>query len=454
MKKISKLEALMTAIGIMIGVGIYFKADNILIASSNNFYLSMIVWSVICLGLTISAIAVSAVCKNVNPNGGMIGFIEEIFGKKLSFLVGWFQTIIYVPVMCAVLGNVVISYFAKILNISFTPLQTLFLTLLLIIFVWIWNAISVNLATKISVTATYIKIIPLIFICIFALFNGNVDNINNLNSQQTFDHSMFLAFLAPCVSIAFMFDGWIGVSSLAVDMKEPKKDLPVIIPLSVFLVSVIYILYYVAVNFLIDSNLIITEGDNYLYLISEMLLGNIGAKIIILFVIISGIGTLNAIFMVGNRYIEKLANEDLIFKANFFRRRTKNNTLVNASVLTIILIVIVSIILYLQQIEFKIFNIEIFGDLLLEDAVVSLSTMFTTFIYIICFKLYKERKINLFTGIIAPTIGIIINLLIFISFLISTENVFIAFGSIIIISVIISLGFLINKKKLFRRNYE
>ena len=447
MKKISKLEALMTAVGIMIGVGIYFKADNILIASGNNFLLSLFVWLVICIGLVIAAISVSTVCKNVNPNGGMVGFIEEIFGKKLSFLVGWFQTILYVPVMCAVLSNVIILYLGKIFNLSLTPLEIFILSLVLIFCVWIWNAISVNLATKISVTAAYIKVIPLIIICIFALFNGDISNIESLNEPINFDVSTLFAFLAPCVSIAFMFDGWIGVSSLSVDMKDAKKDLPIVIPLSVFLVSLIYILYYVAVNFLINSNAIITEGDNYLYLISEMLLGSIGAKIIILIVIISGIGTLNAIFMVGNRYIEKLANEDLIFMSDFFRRRTKNNTLVNASILTIILTYVFILILFLQNIEFKILNIEIFGDLLLEDAVVSLSTIFTTFVYIICFKLYKQKKCNFFSGIIAPIIGIIINLLIFGSFLISTENIFIAIGSILIISLIIGFGFYINKKK-------
>ena len=49
-KKISRMQALMTAVGIMIGVGIYFKADNIMSAVNGNFGLAMLIWTIICIG--------------------------------------------------------------------------------------------------------------------------------------------------------------------------------------------------------------------------------------------------------------------------------------------------------------------------------------------------------------------------------------------------------------------
>lgn len=445
-KKITRMQAFMTAVGIMIGVGIYFKADDILLKTNGNFALSMLIWGIICIGFVLSGIAATAIAQHANPEGGLVGYYEQFFSKKLGFVVGWFQLCVYTPVMISVLASVVINYFSTIIGINPTQEVKLFMGIGLILIVTFWNYLSTKLATLISVSATSLKVIPLILISIYGLFFGNYESINLATSSQ---HAITTTtMLAPFIAIAFMFDGWINVSSLAVDMKNPKKDLPIVYTASIIAVCIVYVVYFVGVNLLLPTEQIMNLGNDYLFTIFNQMFGVGAAKFVLVFVVVSGIGTLNAIFMSGNRYIEKLADDNLMFCSNFFKKRTKQDTPFNASILTVVLTIITCVILYLQSTGFSINGYEVFNGILLEDAVVAISSTITGLAFLINFKLYKQGKLKIGKGIIIPAIALIFHLLILFSFLICSENIINSVGSIILIGLIILVGLFINRKEL------
>ncbi len=445
-KKVSRFQALLTAIGIMIGVGIYFKADNIMAGVNGSFPQAMLVWSVITIGFIFAGLGASAIAKKLNPDGGIVGYFEQFFGKKMAFMIGWFQATIYVPILVVVLATVVSQYFMTLIGVNDSPFILFIGSIVIVLLTMGWNYLSTQLATMISVSATSLKVIPLIIICFCGIF-FHADNIENLLSAN---HSALNAFsfLSPFIAIAFMFDGWINVGSMAVDMQNPQKDLPFVYVVSLVSVCLIYVLYFIGVNLLIDTNTLINQGDNYLYQIAQQIFGANGAKIVLVFVIISGIGTLNAMFMSGTRYIEKLAEDNLMFLSNYFQKRSKRDTPLNASILLTIFCGIIALILFLQAKHFTLFGYDVFQGILLEDAAVCVNSMFTGLLFVINFKLYQQKQLGVFSGIIAPTIAIIFHIVIVASYLFTSANFISSIASLFIIGIIIFIGLLINKEEL------
>ena len=449
-KKITRIQALLTAMGIMIGAGIYFKADDIMIAVNGDFTLAMIIWVIITIGFIFSSLAVSKIVVNSNPDGGVVGYLESHFGNLVGFGMGWFQITLYVPILISILSTVTISYFGQLMNIEFTALETLIYSLILILAVAIWNYLSTIISILISVTATYIKVIPLIVIVIYGFVAGDPGELNFAPSSNTV--TGIASFLTPFIAIAFMFDGWLSAGSLSVDMKNPKKDIPFVLVGSILLTSLIYILYFVGVNLLLDYNSLQSAGDGYLAKIFGQLLNNdMLSKLVLVFVIVSVIGTLNAMFIAGNRYCEELANKNLMFASDFFKKRTKQNTLLNASYVTSAFVAFFIFLIYLQNTQFTILNFEIFGDIEFDNTIVACGALALCMIFLISFKLFKEKKVNWFYGIMAPTIGIILQLLIVSGFLMSSDNVKIPIIFMLVACMIVAIGFIINKKELFNK---
>lgn len=446
-KKISKIQAMLTAVGIMIGCGIYFKTDNILSSVNGNFFMAMFIWLIICIGFIISGFAAGAIAQHLDPNGGMVGYFEQIFGRKFAFIVGWFEFSIYSPIMVTVVGNVICQYFLMLFNLEHHYLLQFILNIFVVFATLFWNYLSTKLATLISVTSTYLKVIPLIVFCIIGFIYGNPQHLTP-EYVVTQTNGVF-AFLAPFITIAFMFDGWINVGSLAVDMKNPKKDLPFVYTTSIIMTCCIYLMYFVGINLLMNSSEIMNLGDNHLYNIAQQFIGQYGANIIIIFVIISGIGTLNAMFMSGNRYIEKLADDNLMFCSNFFKKRSKFDTPFNASLLSAGIACVMALFIYLQNIHFSVSGVEIFNGILLEDAAVAFNSLFTGTVFLINFYLYKQKKLNFFFGIVCPIIAVALHLTIFISYVLTSNNLISSLISIVIIIGVMVLGLIVNKEELF-----
>lgn len=441
-KKISRMQALMTAVGIMIGVGIYFKADDIMSAVNGNFGLAMFIWTIICIGFIFAGIAAAAIAEHVNPEGGIVGYYEEYFGKKASFIVGWIEGCMYVPILVSVLANVVIEYFLTLMDWEVSSVIHITMAACLVLLATFWNYLSTKLSTLISVSATYLKIIPLIVICILGFMYGNPQGISLSQAGQ--QAMTTTSFLAPFIAIAFMFDGWINIGSMAVDMKDPKKDLPIVYVASLVITCAVYVLYFIGVNLLMDGHTIISYGDDYLDVIATQFFGENGAKLILIFVVISGIGTMNGMFMSGNRYIEKLADDNLMFCSNFFKKRTKHDTPLNASLFTLTMTMVGLILILLQQ-----FEVPFLKGFLLENAVVAVNSVILGVVFIINFRLFKNKQLGLFKGIIAPIVSMIFVALIFFSYIFTSENILNSVLSIVVIIVIGIIGLIINRKELF-----
>lgn len=439
-EKITLVQSILIAIGFVVGSGIFFRADNILSATGGNLLIAILGWLFLGTTLIFAGITVSVLAERTKLTGGISSYFEELYGKKAGFVVGFFMSTIYAPLLIGVLSKTFMTYFFQLIGAdSSNKLLFYSAVIVLLFFVYFWNFISTKIGAKVSSFATIIKIIPLIIVGVIGVIFGNHEQITQagLGVNETVktlniqDASFLALFTAPFVSMGFAFDGWISVSSLTNDIKDPKKNLPKTLILGTIAITSIYLLYFIGVSILMPINEIIATGDEHVGIIAMNIFGRFGGSLTLLCVIISIMGTLNSNIMAGMRYPSSLAREnEFMYSEKIGKINSKTGTPVNGGLYCVVISAI-SVTLYALQDTFGMFN-----GITFDDIPVIVLSLFYIVLFIGIFKLGRKEKLSKFKTIVAPIIATIGQLLIAISFFMTNSQA-VLYLSIVIAIVII-----------------
>ncbi|MDR3214957.1 MAG: amino acid permease, partial [Bacilli bacterium] len=341
-KKITFIEALLTAVGLVIGSGIYFRADNILTATKGNIAVASLGWLTLGICLIFAGIGFSVLANRTKGEGGMIAYLEETWGKTAGFLTGWFCTFVYIPTLTGVLAIVAAGYLLDLVGVARAAMPVHAVAAVLIVIVFIWNGLSTKFAALFSSAATVIKLIPIVVIGLVGLVNFKGDAFNTFQAADATAGWSLGLFTAPLLSMAFAFDGWMSVGTLSRDMENPQKDIARVFILNFIIVTVAYVLYFTGISMLgvkegID---IIAAGDSHVGIIAASLFGSVGGKLILVCVVMSVMGTLNGNVMACYRYPHALAQNGDLPNSEYFAKESQYGTTFRASLVSIIPLVI------------------------------------------------------------------------------------------------------------------
>lgn len=448
-RSIGKNKALLTAVGFMVGSGIFFRADNIIEATKGDVLIAIGSWIIIAITLIFAGIAIAGVASQENIEGGFIGYIGYYFsrwfgegtGRTLEFIIGWYQIVVYSPILVGIVSIVFAGYFCQLFGIEAGIGMVHGIAAGLILAMFVWNKISTKIAATISATSTSIKVIPLIVIAAAGMIYGNPSQMSGevLPQFAGEDPTTMALLFAPMLSMAFAFDGWVSVGALSEDIDDPKRNLPMIFTWSVIITAVIYIAYFIGVNALMSPEDILKSGDAHVGMIAQDLMGPLGERLVLTGVLISVLGTANSIFMAGTRYIHKLAIDDQLIGSEKLKVMSDTDTPSNASKLMLVL-TLAYVALYALQATG---SVEILEGITLDDIPMALNSAFYLFVFYISTRLYGERKLGGFQGIVAPIIAALGQIFIIAAFFLSNDK---APLYIAISAVVIGLGF-INKRR-------
>ncbi|WOO87912.1 APC family permease [Mollicutes bacterium LVI A0039] len=281
--------AISMVVGVVIGSGIFFKADDILIAVNGNVMLGVIGFLVVGLGVLFGALAISYYSFKDKEHTGIIGYSRMALGSKFAFVVGWFTMLGYFPTFVVVLATVGAIYMSVLLNID-SKLFISIATAILLASSLIINYKYPKVGGKLQVVFTVAKIIPLIIIgLIGTLFFTDAASIETVATNTLTGGKPFSALIA----IAFAFDGWIVTTNISSELQDSEKNLPRALALGSVAIVAIYCLYFFGVTQIVGPEEIVRLGDGYTEVAAQAVLGPIGGKIITMFVIISVYGGLN-----------------------------------------------------------------------------------------------------------------------------------------------------------------
>jgi len=127
-------------------------------------------------------------------------------------------------------------------------------------------------------------------------------------------------WIAAVGPIAFSYDGWIVATSVSHEIKNEKKNLPKALIVAPIFILIIYVCYFVGISTLVGPEVIIELEDAHVGRVFESFLGSVGSSILLVFVIISIMGTTNGLILGGSRGIYALGLKSMIPKSKVFAK--------------------------------------------------------------------------------------------------------------------------------------
>ncbi len=303
-KNLGSMAALSTVVGMVIGSGVFFKPQAIYSLTGGEPGLGMLMWVVggimtIAAGLTAAEISAA-----IPKTGGMMVYIEEIYGKKLGFLTGWMQSVLFFPATAAALGVIFATQASILLGNEKLIVPIAIATIL---FISALNSLGSKVGGAIQTVATICKLLPLVLIIVFGFMNGEGNNgiITPFVAENVSPTGVMGQIL---LATLFAYDGWINVGAIAGEMKNPGKDLPKAIIGGLSLVMAVYIVINIAYLWVIPANQL-AGFESPAAEVATVLFGDVGGKIITIGILISVFGALNGYLLTGPRVAYALASQ-------------------------------------------------------------------------------------------------------------------------------------------------
>lgn len=424
-------------VGIVIGSGIFFKSDNILVATNGSITLGVLIFFIAAIGIIFGGLSIAELASRSNNSGGIIGYIEEYTDNSIACATGWFLSLLYYPTLLSVVSWVAVIYLCQLFNIELSLEYQILLSMIILAIDFAINYLSSKLGGIIQNISTIIKIIPLFFIAILGLILGDSSTIapSDIVSVKSFG---WLTAIAP---VAFAFDGWIVSTSISDEIENPKKNLPIALIIAPISILLIYIAYFVGISMYMGPENIIALGDAHVSYAANNLIGSFGSKIILIFIIISVLGTLNGIALGSIRMPNILAKKNMIPYANTYATNSEKYGLsLHSTILSFTLTIIWTIIHYIS-VKF---------DLLPNSDVSEIAVIFSYIVYIVLYiqviKLAFRGTIKgFFKGKFNPIMAIIGSIVVLLGSL-SNPIIFLYFAIFLTI-VISAIIFYKNKNK-------
>lgn len=401
-KKYGLLTAICMVVGIVIGSGVFFKAQDILNYTGGNMVLGILAWVIGGAVMLICVLNFANLATRYEKVNGLVDYAEATVGGGYAYFMSWFLTTIYYPAMTGVLAWVC-ARFTLVLFGSDDITGGLCMTLAAAYLVgaYAMNALAPKLSGKFQVSTTFIKMVPLLLMVlvglIAGLINGNTIDAFAGTAQETISAS---PLLAGVVAAAFAYEGWIIATSINAELKNAKKNLPIALTVGCIIIAAVYITYFIGLTGATTVEDLKENGSTSAFI---ALFGRFGGSLLNVFVVISCLGTLNGLMIASTRGMYSVAARGHGPKPETMREISPTTNMpTNASVVGLLLCGLWLFYFYGANL-----TTPIFGAFSFDSSELPIITIYGMYIPIFIMFIIKHGKENVFRNMVMPALGIL-----------------------------------------------
>jgi len=308
---LSLTDAIMINVGGILGSGIFMVPATVALytLSSSLFFLVWIIGGIVSL---FGALSVAELGAAMPKAGGQYVFLNKAYGPLWGFLYGWTAVAVINTASIAAVAMAFSEYLGFFFVLSRFEIKVI--AILSIVILTIINIIDVKSGARFQNLFTYTKIsaISIVILLGLTLNGGSLNNFYPIIIDKSF-FSLVGPLGLAMVAVLWTFDGWIFVTYVAGEVKDPGRN----IPLSIILCMVIVLSIYLALNYvlvyvlgfdkMIGSELVMSDA-------ASVFLGGKGAAIITVIILISLIGANNGFVLTSARINYAMSKDGLFFK--------------------------------------------------------------------------------------------------------------------------------------------
>ena len=307
-KRYSLVTALCMIIGICIGSGIYFKADNVLIATGGSVALGVAMFCIASVVIVFGGLTLSVYAARSEAAGGLLSYADTYLPKPLARAFNWNFAILYLPVISAVLSWVVGVYFCMVFGLDGAfgegnafAVQMVF-GLVFFLLCSLWNVFAPKLSGYFQNATTLVKMLPLVAVGVAGIAYGAMGEAGTVAGEAVAGPASAsgvggLAWLAAAAPIAFSFDGWSMSTGIAPELRDSRRNLPRALVVAPLVVLALYLAYFVGLSTVLGPQTVMSAGDGSLGLFFSSLFGPGAAMLPNVIALVSVMGSVNGVVL-------------------------------------------------------------------------------------------------------------------------------------------------------------
>lgn len=443
-KKYGLLTAISMVVGIVIGSGVFFKAEKILGVTGGDLPLGILAWVIGGVIMMICSYVFAVMATKYEYVNGVVDYSEVTVGKKYGYMMGWFFATIYYPTLTSVLAWVSARYTAVLFGWSIVGPECMVIAAFFLVASYAINALSPKIAGKFQVTTTVIKLIPLLLMGVVGLIVGLTSGM----TMQNFTHAVSEvtsksgALLTAVCATSFAYEGWVIATSINAELRDAKKNLPIALLVGAAIVIVVYILYYVGLAGVVSNATLMENGQEGARLAFSALFSNVGGTLLFVFVIISCLGTLNGLMMGCTRGFYSLAVRNVGPDPETFKELSpKTNMATNSSALGLLLAALWLAYFYGANLVEKSW----FGVMSFDSSELPIITVYAMYIPMFIAFLFKQKDLGWFKRFFMPILGVLGCLFMVYAAIVSHKMAVVWY--LVLFAVIMVIGVFFGKEK-------
>lgn len=440
-KKYGLWTAVAMVVGIVIGSGVFFKAEKVLNATGGNLAMGILAW-LIGGGIMITCAYVFALmASKYEKVNGIVDYAEAAFGSQYAYGVGWFMAMIYYPTLTAVLSWVSARYTSVLFGLG-DPIMggnVYALAGFYMVAIFALNFLAPILSGKFQVSTTVIKLIPLSLVAIIGILKGltNGQIIANFTAVAASD-AVSNPLLTSVVATAFAYEGWIIATSINSELHDAKRNLPKALMMGTTIIMVVYIAYFMGLSGSMPTAELIAGGEEAVRNAFSTLLGNLGGSLLFVFVVISCLGTLNGLMLGCTRGIYALAARGQGPNPNMFKQVDAVSDMpTNSAALGLLMTGFWLTVWY--------GNFAGWWPLFLDVSELPIVTMYAVYIPIFIWMMKNMTELGFFNRVVMPLVAVAGSVFMIYAAVLSHGSAVVAY--LVLFAVIMALGFAMRGNK-------
>ena len=325
-RRLGLVSAIAVLVGSTIGTGI-FRTPASIATRVPDETLYLLLWVAggffsLCGALTLAELAAA-----LPRTGGVFVYLREGWGKLPAFMFGWAELVI---IRASALGAIATAFAEYFLRFTGQPhtvsVQSAagvveqsapavhYIAAVAIVVVAIFNIVGIRLGALVQNLTTGAKYAALVILVLAAFLIGGSNSSVPMAEAPPLASSVSTTMVGLAfISLLWAYDGWADVTFVGGEVKRPERFLPLTLILGTIAVIVIYLLanlaylHLLGINQIAGSKLVAADA-------ATRIIGDTGAKLTSLAVMISAFGTLNGSMMTGPRIFFAMADDGLFFK--------------------------------------------------------------------------------------------------------------------------------------------
>ena len=308
-RKLGLPDSSAIVVGTIIGSGI-FVVPNLVARSLPSEPWILAAWVVSGVLSFFGALAYAELGAMIPATGGQYVFLREAYGPLIGFLCGWTYFFVIISAAIAWLSITFTTYLGYFVPLSTAASKAIAVGL--IAAVTLINYRGVAAGAAVQKAFTLLKVLGLAVLVAAACFS-TPHHAPAVQASSGAGAITLTGFGVAMIACLLSYDGWVALSFVAGEVKDPKRNLPLALAVGLALAIAIYVVANVAYLRVLTPQEI-AAAPRVGALVAERTMGTAGGAFVSATILLSIVGAINGWAMATPRIYFAQARDGLFFR--------------------------------------------------------------------------------------------------------------------------------------------